>query len=220
MVCFCGMNQKADEAGFVAVDPQGTCTGVFRVFNAGGSTGRWARRCRTTWPWCECCWRIWEPWSASIHCDLRHGHVCGSDHAHRLPVDLSDRIAAIVPWPGPCSAICRGRERPAPVIHFHGTLDRVVPLDGLPPKPRIRSGCNRWRDDPVLGRVNGCRPTPCVAGETDVADDGHTSRRSPIRRQREKSVILRIEGGGHTWPGQTPPRRSSANRLRTFRPTT
>src|SRR5690349_23035341 len=36
MAPFCGLNKKADEAGFIVVYPSGTGTGPFLVWNAGG----------------------------------------------------------------------------------------------------------------------------------------------------------------------------------------
>ena len=95
-----------------------------------------------------------------------------------------------------------------PVIHFHGTLDRVVPLDGLPPEAadsfRLQSVEETIR---YWAEVNGCRPTPCVAWEPDVADDEtHVQKIAYSTATGDTPVILyRIEGGGHTWPGQTPP---------------
>ena len=42
-VQFTGMNSKSDEAGFVAVYPNGTGVGFFQTWNAGGLTGRMAQ---------------------------------------------------------------------------------------------------------------------------------------------------------------------------------
>ena len=36
MAVFCGLNKKADEAGFIAVYPSGTGMGIFLIWNAGG----------------------------------------------------------------------------------------------------------------------------------------------------------------------------------------
>lgn len=42
MVWFTGLNEKADEAGFIVVYPSGTGIGPFRTWNAGGFNGTWA----------------------------------------------------------------------------------------------------------------------------------------------------------------------------------
>ena len=41
MAVFCGLNKKADEAGFIVVYPSGgTGMGIFLIWNAGGRTGK------------------------------------------------------------------------------------------------------------------------------------------------------------------------------------
>lgn len=120
-----------------------------------------------------------------------------------LSCALSDRIAAIgtvaglftYPWDA-----CE-RERPIPLIAFHGTADPIVPYDGGPlagpageaPPVRAwvadyaaRNGCATERELPPQGAVTGTRWTQCDGG-ADV-------------------VLYTVAGGGHTWPGGNLPK--------------
>jgi len=125
----------------------------------------------------------------------------GGGMAFALSCALSGRIAAIGtvaglflhPWEA-CD-----RERPVPLIAFHGTADPIVPYDGGPlggpggaaPSVRawvadyaVRNGCGAALELPTRGAVTGTRWSQCD-GDADV-------------------VLHTVEGGGHTWPGGNP----------------
>jgi polyhydroxybutyrate depolymerase len=120
---------------------------------------------------------------------------------------IGNRLAAI----GPVANNLGGEEhqqpsrltRPLPVIHIMGTKDPSVPYAG-------GLVFNLW---PVLSadqtiaywvKHNGCRPQPVVEALADVnkADRSHVVKMT-YRGGREGAEVvhLRIEGGGHTWPG-------------------
>jgi polyhydroxybutyrate depolymerase len=87
--------------------------------------------------------------------------------------------------------------RPAPLIAFHGTADRLTPYDGgtvwIAPRPfpRIPDWTARWAAN------NGCSAVPA---ESRIAPD--VTRREYRRCVSDAAVVFyTIEGGGHTWPG-------------------
>jgi polyhydroxybutyrate depolymerase len=86
---------------------------------------------------------------------------------------------------------CSGA-RPRPMISFHGTEDRVVPLGGLPAPwfdPHVGVIMQSWAE------VNGCDP--------QAIEESYTKNVTRYRWSNceAKTEWYLIEGGGHTWPG-------------------
>lgn len=122
----------------------------------------------------------------------------GGGMAFVMSCEASGRVAAIgtvaglftYPWDA-----CE-RERPVPLIAFHGTADPIVPFEGGPlgrpggeaPDVRAwvsdyaaRNACTSADPLPVHGAASGTRWSGCDQG-ADV-------------------VLHILRGGGHTWPG-------------------
>src|SRR5262249_49623083 len=128
----------------------------------------------------------------------------GAMMCYRLAAEMSDRIAAIGTVAGTMAIDeCRPK-RPVPVIHFHGTLDPLVPLDGpnkkLPLVIRFHT-----LDDTIKTwvKANGCEEKPEVAALPNRAEDKlPVSRKIYNKGKNGAEVVLYIvDGGGHTWPG-------------------
>ena len=85
---------------------------------------------------------------------------------------------------------------PKPMLSFHGTEDRVVPLEGLPAPwfdPHVGVIMQSWAE------VNGCDP--------DVIDEPYSENVTRYRWDGCNAPVewYLIEGDGHTWPGGTDP---------------
>ena len=125
------------------------------------------------------------------------GFSNGGGMAHRLACQ-SERFAAIAPVGGylPLHVLERcDRERSVSVIDIHGTSDTVVPYAPL------SSVLAHWvQHDGCMG--------PTERAELPDRDprDGTRVRRDEHRGCRDgaRVVLFAIEGGGHTWPGETP----------------
>ena len=123
------------------------------------------------------------------------GMSMGGIMSSYLACRLSGRIAAVVTVAGtiqnsPCRPV-----RPVPAMAFHGSSDRVIRYEGggtifglsVPP---VRSEMRAW------ALRNGCRDSSAV---TRLASDV-VERRWACSADRMVKLV-RIEGGGHTWPG-------------------
>ena len=129
--------------------------------------------------------------------------------SYRLASELSDRIAAIAPVAGPMGTATCKPKRPVPVLHFHGTDDRWAPFQG----GRVNFGMSTTDFYSVeysiraWVKANGCPEEPVVADEPDRADDGMTVERRTYGPGNDGAevVLIVIKGGGHAWPGRTPP---------------
>lgn len=214
------INRLADREGFLLVIPNGTGTLIApntRTWNAGGGTGNW--QCVSG----AACMRdvddvaYFDALMADLatvatideHRVFLTGMSNGAAMSHRLACERADKVAAIAPVAGgnqlttdaPCEPT-----RPVSVLAMHGTDDPCWVYTGGPgaclqtdnkDKIDIPRTMQEW------AARNGCGDTPDVsdlpafsADPTHVffddypdCDDGAAVR------------LVRIERGGHTWPG-------------------
>jgi len=208
MVRFCGLNEKADEAGFIVVYPNGT--------------GRLEKA--LTWNAGNCCGyamtnKVDDVGFTRVLLDDLGGMVTidpgrvyatgmsnGAIMVYRLASELSDRIAAIAPVSGPMGTETCNPKRPISVIHFHGTDDLNAPFRGGKGTRSltqtdfypVEHSIHAWV------KVNGCPEEPVTVKEPGKVEDGTTIIRQTHGPGKEgvEVVLITIEGGGHTWPGK------------------
>ena len=214
MVRLTGLNAKADDAGFLVVYPFGTgkLDNYFLTFNGG-----------------ECCGHAMQEkiddvgftramlddlaTVANVDADrvFATGLSNGGIMAYRVAAELSDRIAAIAPVGGPLMLTEIRPSRPVPVMHFHGTADEFAPFKGgfgkgltggkgVTDFRSVEFSINTWV------KANGCRQEPVVVALPDKTNDGMKVTRKTWSGQKDSSevILIEIENGGHTWPGQKP----------------
>jgi len=216
------LDRVADCEGFITVYPDGTPESWLknaRSFNAGGGADEYA--CVSG----EACARdvndilyvtdLVDALERTYVIDPARIYVTGMSNggamAHRLACELSDRIAAI-------ASVASGNQfsavdfcspiRSVPVLEIHGTNDRCWPYaGGAMSCGFIRPSGLFVSEDTTLGgwaSRNGCQPTPVVENLPDI----DTTDRTTVTRASYQGctnggdvVLLRINGGGHTWPG-------------------
>jgi polyhydroxybutyrate depolymerase len=92
------------------------------------------------------------------------------------------------------SPLCE-RAPPQPIVYFHGTADRLVPVKGGRvfgvPVAAARQSMARW------AAHNGCQPTP---RESVIASDVTRVTWAGGRDGADVDYYV-IAGGGHAWPG-------------------
>jgi polyhydroxybutyrate depolymerase len=135
----------------------------------------------------------------------------GGIFSHYLAGRLAPRIAAIAPVVGgiadPPEPWFRP-ERPVSVLMLQGTADPLVPYHGGP----VAFGRGRIIDTEDAARrwaaANGATPAPVqaplpVGGSAAASRDRCGGVRTVYSGGREGSevVLVRLDGGGHTWPG-------------------
>jgi polyhydroxybutyrate depolymerase len=210
MVRFCGLNDKADWAGFLAIYPNGT--------------GRLQRV--LTWNGGNCCGyamlnkvddvafvkALLDDLAKVARVDSRRVYATGISNgailAYRLASELSDRIAAIAPVAGPMGLPTCRPKRPVSVIHFHGTDDEFAPFQGGRGKKSI-SGTDFYSVEKSIRawiKANRCPAQAMTVQLPDKAKDGTTIIKKTYGPGKAKAevVLVEIKGGGHTWPGQLP----------------
>jgi polyhydroxybutyrate depolymerase len=208
MASFSGLNAKAETAGFVVVYPSGTGLGPLRAWNAGGLKGKMAEGRADDVAFIS---RLLDELAPVVRIDLKRIYACGMSNGammcYRLAAELSDRIAAIAPVAGTIAIEESRPKRPVPVLHFHGTRDTFVPFDpargGTPSFMALKGVEDSIR---IWVKLNGCdenASTDVLSGEGD--DLKVTRRTHGGGKDGAEVVLVTIEGGGHTWPGQAAP---------------
>ncbi len=205
-----GLSDKADEAGFVVVYPNGTGhIGSARTFNAGNCCGHALKAGVDDVKFTTA---ILEDLAAVLALDSKRIYATGMSNgammAYRIAAEMSERIAAIAPVAGPLALETIGPTCAVPVCHFHGTHDAHAPLaGGVGPLSMsktnfysVQYGIDCWV------AANGCDPIPRTEHLSAAHTDGTRIVRTSYTRGKKGSevVLYTIHGGGHTWPGREP----------------
>jgi polyhydroxybutyrate depolymerase len=205
---FSGLDEKADEAGFVVAYPSGS--------------GRLPRA--LTWDAGKCCGyasgnkvddvaftrALLEDLAEHVHLDLKRVYATGISNggmmAYRLAAEASDSVAAIAVVSGSLEVEAPKVGRPVSVLHFHGTDDKYVPFAGglgprsmaTGPHASVEQSVGTWV------KLDECRPAPVVSELPEKVKDGTSVVRRAYEGCREGAevVLYEIRGGGHTWPGR------------------
>jgi len=208
MAWFTGLNSKADEAGFIAVYPNGTGTHSSLTWNGGNCCGSAMQNNVDDVAFINA---LLDDLIWAYQIDSRRIYATGMSNgaimAYRLGSELSDRIAAIAPVAGSIGIEVGQPKNPVSVLHFHGTQDEFVPFTGGK-GPRSITGTDfRSVEDSIQAwvRANECEVSPINDLLADSDDGLRVTRRTygSGRDGSEVSLVV-IEGGGHTWPGMKP----------------
>ncbi len=131
----------------------------------------------------------------------------GAMMAYRLAAELSDRIAAVAPVAGTIAIDESKPKRAVPVLHIHGSKDAIVPFEmskgKQPPFMKLKGveeSVQTWV------KLNGCDEKPKTETISRDGDEMKVTRTTYGNGKDGSEVVLVvIDGGGHTWPGEEPP---------------
>jgi polyhydroxybutyrate depolymerase len=212
MAWFSGLNQKADEAGFVVVYPNGTGANSSFTWNGGNCCGYAFQNRVDDVAFVRA---LLDDLPQAFQVDVRRVYATGMSNGatlvYRLASELSDRLAAVAPVSGTMETEKCEPQRPVPVLHFHGTEDNIVPFQGG--KGEKSPSCTDFysveHSIRAWVKANGCDEEPTTEELPDRAKDGtKVVRKTYGGRDGAEVVLVVIEGGGHTWPGRKLPVRS------------
>lgn len=205
-----GLTQKAEQAGFVAVFPNGSSrfpNGMLATWNAGKCCGKAAENKIDDVGFLR---EVIERVSRQIPIDRARIYATGMSNggmmAYRLACELPTLIRAIAPVAGTDNTIACTPSKPMPVILFHARDDSHVSFGGGAGKDAVAkvnftsvpATVAKWV---ALNRAQPkARPVLAVPGATcdlHVATPGG----APVE-------VCITDTGGHSWPG-TPSRRAN-----------
>lgn len=213
----CLHGELADARRFVVVHPAGTRArlGSFRTWNAGGGRDGWrcvaGRACEEDVDDTRYVADLLDELARLTPIDPARVYAVGLSNGgamgHRLACTLADRISGVVAVGGanqwatthPCDPA-----RPIPILQVHGTADPCWTFDGGP------TDCPIGQDDLAHVAVpdsmagwatrNGCSGDPTERHLPPSAADGLATTRLTWPGCAAPVELLRVEGGGHTWP--------------------
>jgi polyhydroxybutyrate depolymerase len=207
-VLFTGMNAKSDEAGFIAVYPNGTGAGdTFLFWNAGMARMQAGKKQPDDVAFVG---KLLDDLATVVNVDPKRVYATGISNGgmmcYRLATELSDRIAAIAPVSGTMAIDKANPKRPVPVMHFHGLADKIVPYAGIANSTTRRSFSFKSVDDTmkIWTKIDGCTGEPKVERLPDTAHDGTMVTKTTWSGGKDGAevILYAIDGGGHTWPGR------------------
>lgn len=181
-----GLPKVGEEKGFISVFPSGTF-GILAPIDVLGSH---AMAVRT----------LLDELGATACLDENRvfatGISMGGFFSSFIGCALSDRVAAIAPIAGSFVPEDCALTRPVPEVVFHGTEDHNVFYLGAENQPILEMQVPIPETAAAWAEMNGCAAT--TSEETIGSDVTVIAWDCP---SGQDVVLYRLEGGGHTWPG-------------------
>ena len=208
MMRFSGLNEKAAEAGFLAVYPDGTGRLERMLTWNGGNCCGYAQRKKVDDV--KFVGAVLDDLKTALPIDPNRVFATGMSNGailcYLLASQMADRIAAIAPVSGTMGTATCAPCRPVSVCHFHGTQDDFLPYQGGLAKRSLTRTRFYSVEHSIRAwvRANGCNPEGKTTVLPDQADDGMRVVRTVYSGGKDDTevVLYTIEGGGHTWPGR------------------
>lgn len=199
-----GFTALAEREGLIVVYPEGT----------GGRADR-----LLTWNATHCCGPAMERRTddvgfiralldtmiARYPVDPRRIHATGLSNggmmAHRLGIELADRLASIAPVIAGLFGDEPSPRGPVSALMINGMLDRSVPFEGGAPGGRATAAWDGTPLRPALdqgalwARANGCGAAPLRR------EEGSVVRWSYACPEGRAVDVLGVRDNGHAWPG-------------------
>ncbi len=208
MARLCNLDEKADEAGFLVVYPNGTGqTDKELTWNAGRCCGSAKLRDIDDVAFIE---KVLNNVEIRYRVDRTRVYATGISNgammAYLLAAAIPYRIAAVAAVAGSLEVGPSTIHWPVPVLHFHGTQDEFVLFDDKhKPRSKTRISINSAMDTiQTWVWINGANTEPETEELPDQADDGTKVVRYIYRAPKTGAdvILYKIQGGGHTWPGR------------------
>jgi len=129
------------------------------------------------------------------------GYSNGGIMAYRLACEAGDQIAAIA---SVCGAMAESvfenckPNRAISILEIHGTRDTYIPLTGKPGLKSIEEGIDFWVT------ANACESTETQKMADIEPEDESVIEKTSFTNCADGSsvVFMKVENGGHTWPGE------------------
>lgn len=209
MAWFTDLNHKADEAGFIAVYPNGTGKRSSLFFNGGNCCGSAVKENVDDVAFIDA---LLDDLVQNFPVEERRVYATGMSNgglmAYRLAAELSGRIAAIAPVAGCMGIEIDDLKRPVSVLHFHGTEDEFIPFEGGKGPKSITGTHFRSAEQSIAiwVKANGCGETPAIDVLPKTGNELTVTLKKfgPGKDGAEVALVV-IDGGGHTWPGKKSP---------------
>ncbi len=204
-----GLVEKSEQAGFIAVFPNGTSrfrSGILATWNAGACCGRAVEQKVDDVGFLKA---VIARVATQVSIDRRRVYATGMSNgglmSYRLACEAPGLVRAIAPVAGTDNTISCKPSRPVPVIHFHARDDSHVLLGGGS-GPDALTKTNFTSVPATVAKwvaLNKASPR----ARTVLSAPGAKCERHHGAAPVELCVT---EAGGHSWPGSQPRRANKA----------
>lgn len=205
-----GMNEAADEHGFIAAYPSGSgLKGGALAWNAGACCGSAKNYQSADTLFLG---RLIDDAVENLHADPARVYVTGlgngAQMAYRLACELPGRIAAAAPVGGQLALPSCKPARAVPILHLHGREDHCNRFLGGTCEACLFDNTN-YRMASKEHHPYACRPVPATMLDLardyackgkPVEEDGCEVRRQC--RDGAEIALCALPDAGHTWPGR------------------
>jgi polyhydroxybutyrate depolymerase len=202
------MSDLADKKGFIVVYPDGVANanGV-RAWNAGNCCGAPSKNNVDDVGYMrQLVASLESTYSVDTKKVFAMGMSNGAMLSNRLVCEASDVFAAVAPVSGtPQVAVCNPK-RPIPILMVHGTSDAIVPFNGGVGTSFVTKDNSFISVAQALSDWSGrnkCFGKEVVTSIPPLTNDGITVDKIMYSGCVAETILYRINGGTHSWPGGT-----------------
>lgn len=202
------MSDLADQNGFIVVYPDGVANsnGV-RAWNAGNCCGAPAKNTIDDVGYMrQLVASLESTYSVDKEKVFATGMSNGAMLVNRLACEASDVFAGVAPVSGtPQVSVCNPK-RTVPILMIHGTSDAVVPFNGGTGTSFVTKDNSFISVTQALSDWsvrNKCLGKEVVTSIPPLTNDGITIDKVAYSNCAAATVLYRINGGTHSWPGGT-----------------
>jgi polyhydroxybutyrate depolymerase len=205
---YSGLNGKSDQAGFMAVYPNGTGPQErILTWNAGNCCAYARRNNIDDVAFIE---SVIKDLEKKYRIDRSRVYLTGIFNgammAYRIAAEAPHLLVAVAAVAGSLEIPATRIKKPIPILHFHGTEDEYLPfVGGRGPKTAPDNSHNSVENTiQAWVKINQAEPTPQIEELPDKTKDGTRVVRYTYaaRKDGAEVILYKIIGGGHTWPGR------------------
>lgn len=201
----------ADTNGFIAVYPDGVANSKgTRTWNAGACCGNssveniddvgFIKQLITS---------LESTYNINAKRIFATGMSNGAMLANRLACEASELFTAVAPVSGTVQVPWCSPKRPVPILMVHGTDDGIVLFNGGSGTSPVTKGNTFIPVMQTLSQwatLNTCADGKVITSIPSLSTDSITIDKIEYMNCSAQTVLYRINGGGHSWPGGTPGR--------------
>lgn len=204
-----GISQLADKNGFIAVYPNGIESNTnIRTWNAGDCCGYSSRKNIDDVSFVR---QLVDSLEKTYSIDKTKLFATGMSNGgmltSRLACEASDLFTAVAPVAGTLQISECNPIKKVPILIIHGTEDKNVPFaggmgEGIATQfntfVSVMDSLSDW------AKRNDCVGNQIVESVPLLAKDGATIDKISYQKCEASTILYRVNGGGHAWPGSSP----------------
>jgi polyhydroxybutyrate depolymerase len=202
-----GFSTLSDANGFIVAYPEGTTgpvLGLLSSWNAGDCCGSAKNKIDDVSFIRQLVTSLESTYSINSAKVFATGMSNGAMLSNRLACEAADIFAGVAPVSGTIQIPVCSPSRPVPILMIHGTSDGTVPYNGGAGTGTFTKS-NTFLSVPQAladwAARNKCSSGPTTTPVTPLVNDGKTVDKLAYAGCSAPTLLYRVNGGSHSWPG-------------------